>query len=53
MEKEKDYISKKLSITKEELNRIIALPGKYYYEYPNDEKRLNFIYNTYRKYNSG
>jgi len=50
MEREKDYISKKLSISKEELNRIIELPGKYYNEYPNDEKRLNFIYKMYRKF---
>jgi N-acetyl sugar amidotransferase len=50
MEREKDYIAKKLSISKEELNKIIELPGKYYDEYPNDEKRLNFIYNVYRKY---
>ncbi len=50
MERVKEYIAKKLSISKDELNKIIELPGKYYYEYPNDEKRLNFIYNTYRKY---
>lgn len=50
MEKEKEYIAKKLSINKAELNSIIELPGKYYKEYPNDEKRLNFIYSTYRKY---
>lgn len=50
MEKEKDYIAKKLGITRRELDDIIDLPGKYYYEYPNDEKKLNFIYNIYRKY---
>lgn len=50
MEREKAYIAKKLSITKEELERIIDLPGKYYKEYPNDEKRLSFIYRTYKKY---
>lgn len=50
MEREKDYIVKKLSISKEELNKIIELPGKYYHEYPNDEKRLNFIYKTYKRY---
>jgi N-acetyl sugar amidotransferase len=50
MNREKEYIAKKLSITKEELNKIVESPGKYYYEYPNDEKKLNFIYNTYRKY---
>lgn len=47
--KEKAYISKKLEITTEELERIIHLPPKWYWDYPNDEKRLNFIYNTYRK----
>ena len=50
IQKEKDYIAKKLAITREELANIISLPGKYYYEYPNDEKRLTFIYKIYRKY---
>ncbi len=50
IEKEKDYIAKKLEITREELNRIIRLPGKYYYEYPNDEKKLNIIYSIYKKH---
>jgi N-acetyl sugar amidotransferase len=49
MDREKEYIAKKLGITKDELNKIIDLPGKYYYEYPNDEKKLNFIYKVYRK----
>ena len=53
IEKEKVYIAKKLGITKEELNRIIELPGKYYSEYPNDEKRLKFIYKVYDTYFSG
>jgi N-acetyl sugar amidotransferase len=50
VEKQKLYISKKLKISLEELNEIIDLPGKYYHEYPNDEKRLDFIYKIYRKY---
>lgn len=50
MEREKEYIAKKLGISKEELNKIIELPGKYYYEYPNEEKKLNFIYKTYKRY---
>ncbi|TMI66454.1 MAG: N-acetyl sugar amidotransferase [Bacteroidetes bacterium] len=50
IQKEKDYIAKKLSISREELENIISLPGKYYFEYPNDENRLNFIYKIYRKY---
>lgn len=50
IEKEKTYIAKKLGISKDELNKIIELPGKYYFEYPNDEKRLKFIYKIYNKY---
>lgn len=50
MEREKEYIAKKLGISKEELNKLIELPGNYYYEYPNNEKRLNFIYKIYKRY---
>jgi N-acetyl sugar amidotransferase len=50
IEKDKVYIAKKLGITKEELDNIMALPGKYYNEYPNDEKKLNFIYSIYRRF---
>jgi len=50
IERQKEYIAKKLGITKEELNNIVELPGKYYYEYPNNERKLNFLYKTYRKY---
>ena len=50
VEREKEYVAKKLSISKDELQRIIDLPPKYYYEYPNDEIKLNFIYNIYKKY---
>lgn len=47
--KEKEYIAKKLKISVDELERIIALDPKWYWEYPNNEKRLQFVYNTYRK----
>jgi N-acetyl sugar amidotransferase len=50
MDREKNYIAKKLGISREELNSIVELPGKYYFEYPNDEKKLSFIYKIYRKY---
>lgn len=43
------YIAKKLGIDKEELEAIIRLPAKWYWDYPNDERRLSFIYQTYRK----
>ncbi len=49
IEREKQYISKKLSISIDEFERILALPPKWYWDYPNDEKKLNFIYDTYRK----
>lgn len=49
IEEEKIYICKKLNIGKEELEQIIKLPPCTYKDYPNDEKRLNFIYNIYRK----
>ena len=50
IERQKDYIAKKLGISLAELDKIIDLPGKYYYEYPNDEKKLTFIYNIYKKF---
>jgi N-acetyl sugar amidotransferase len=48
-QKEKEYIAKKLSISLDEFEKLIDLPPKWYTDYPNDEKRLNFIYDTYRK----
>jgi N-acetyl sugar amidotransferase len=48
--REMDYIAKKLGISRDELNRIVDLPGKYYYEYPNDEKKLNYIYRVYKRF---
>jgi len=46
---EKKYIAKKLGVSLEEFEKILQLPPHWYTDYPNDEKRLNFIYNTYRK----
>lgn len=45
----KEYIAKKLDSSIDELDKIIALPPKWYTDYPNDEKKLNIIYNIYRK----
>ena len=50
VQNEKEYVAKKLAISTVELEKIICLPGKYYFEYPNDEKRLTFMYKLYRKY---
>lgn len=47
--REREYIAKKLKITPEELDHIVALPAKWYWDYPNQEKWLGFVYNTYRK----
>ena len=49
VEKEKKYIAKKLGIQLEELEEIINRPAKWFWDYPNDEKKLGFIYDTYRK----
>lgn len=47
--KEKAYIAKKLGISVEEFDEIIDAPPKWYTDYPNNEAKLKFIYNTYRK----
>lgn len=49
VEEEKQYIAKKLQISPNELEEIISLPAKWYWDYPNDSKKLSFVYNTYRK----
>jgi N-acetyl sugar amidotransferase len=46
---EKQYVAKKLNLTSEELDQIVALPPKWYWDYPNDEGKLRVIYNTYRR----
>ena len=48
IEKEKRYISKKLGVSKDEFERILSLPAKWYWDHPNDDEKLRFIYNTYR-----
>jgi N-acetyl sugar amidotransferase len=47
---QKQYIAKKIGISIEEIQEIVDLPGKYYYMYPNDEKKLTFLYKLYKKY---
>lgn len=49
IEEEKQYISKKLDLPRDEFERILNLPPKWYFDYPNDDKKLRLIYNTYRK----
>jgi N-acetyl sugar amidotransferase len=49
VEEEINYVCKKLDISAEEFNSIIKLPPKTYKDYPNDKRRLEFIYKVYRK----
>ena len=46
---ETEYLCKKFDISVEEFNEILKRPVKTYRDYPNNEKVLNFIYNTYKK----
>lgn len=48
IEEDKQYIAKKLSISTDEFEGIINLPAKWYWDYPNDDKKLGFIYDAYR-----
>ncbi|MGB1315617.1 MAG: N-acetyl sugar amidotransferase [Chitinophagales bacterium] len=43
------YVAKKLGLTTEEFKQILEEPAKSYKNYPNDEKKLEFIYDVYRK----
>lgn len=47
---EKVYIAKKFGISMAEFEEILARPPKSHRDYPNDQKRLEFFYSTYRKY---
>ncbi len=46
---DKHYIAKKLGVPYEEFECILKRPAKWYWDYPNDQKKLAFIYDTYRK----
>jgi N-acetyl sugar amidotransferase len=50
IDQEKEYVAKKLGVSPEEFEGILNLPPKTYRDYPNDEKKLKFIYKFYRKY---
>ena len=53
IEAEKDYIAKKLGITLKEFEEILNSPPKSYKDYPNNEKKLKFLYGVYKRYFSG
>lgn len=46
---EMKYIAKKLDFSEEKFNALLMDKPYWYTRYPNDEKRLNWIYNWYRK----
>jgi len=50
IEAEKEYIAKKLGITFKEFEEIMQSPPKSYKDYPNNEKKLKFLYGVYKKY---
>lgn len=50
IETDKEYVAKKLGISRKELEDIINLPPKSFKDYPNDEKRLEFFYRVYRRF---
>ena len=50
IEVEKEYVSKKLGISLEEFEGIMSSPPKSYKDYPNNEKKLKFIYTVYNKF---
>ena len=47
-EKEIDFIAKKLSITRNELEEIINSPPKWFWDYRNNLRTLHFFYDLYR-----
>lgn len=46
---EKQYVAKKLRVSVNELERILSLPPKWYWDYPNDQRKLRFVYGIYLK----
>jgi N-acetyl sugar amidotransferase len=46
---DKEYIAKKLSISRSDLEEIVSAKPKWYWEFPNNEAKLGLIYNTYRR----
>ncbi len=49
VKEEKEYIAKKLGVSSTEFEAILNLKPHWYWEYPNQEKLLQFIYNLYRR----
>jgi N-acetyl sugar amidotransferase len=46
---DKAYVTKKLGMTEDQFEAILNAPPKKYIDYPNNEKKLKFIYSVYYK----
>lgn len=46
---EKQYVAKKLRISMNEFEQIMSLPPKWYWNYPNDQRKLQLVYGLYLK----
>lgn len=49
---QRQFVARKLGIKYNELELIIRRPGVYYFNYPNDERRLKLIYGLYTRISS-
>ena len=49
IEEEKVYLCKKLGMSLEEFDAMMKAPPKSFRDYPNDNDKIEFVYNTYRK----
>ena len=49
LQQDKEYVIKKLGLTKDEFEEIMSAPPKSYKEYPNSEWFLRFVYRVYYK----
>lgn len=48
--REMEYLAKKFEISPAELEEILARPPRSHRDYPNDQRKLEFIYSFYRRY---
>ena len=48
--REMEYLAKKFEISAAELDEILARPPKSHRDYPNNQRKLEFIYSVYRRY---
>ena len=49
VEGESAYIAKKLNLSADELDAIVAAPPKWYFDYPNNQEALGRLYGLYRR----